>query len=321
MLEAVALLIVGLVLLVWSADKLVFGSAAIARNVGISPLVIGMTILAMGSSAPEMMVSATAAWDGKTDTAVGNVLGSNIANIALILGITALIKPLSISSAVIRRELPLMIAVTVLAGILLWNSHLGFYEGVLLFVLFGAFLFAMLQISRKEQKSGDAFLEDQESEIPQGVSNPKAIMWVVIGLILLPLAASLLVDNAVIIAKHFGMSDLVIGLTIIAIGTSLPELAASLAGVLKGEDDMAVGNIIGSNVFNILAVMGLPGIINPSTLSEYAMGRDFWVMLGVSLLLVAMCLGKSRSINRLQGAILFTCFLGYQVYLFANMAA
>ncbi|EMK6581604.1 calcium/sodium antiporter [Vibrio parahaemolyticus] len=321
MLEAVALLIVGLVLLVWSADKLVFGSAAIARNVGISPLVIGMTILAMGSSAPEMMVSATAAWDGKTDTAVGNVLGSNIANIALILGITALIKPLSISSAVIRRELPLMIAVTVLAGILLWNSHLGFYEGVLLFVLFGAFLFAMLQISRKEQKSGDAFLEDQESEIPQGVSNPKAIMWVVVGLILLPLAASLLVDNAVIIAKHFGMSDLVIGLTIIAIGTSLPELAASLAGVLKGEDDMAVGNIIGSNVFNILAVMGLPGIINPSTLSEYAMGRDFWVMLGVSLLLVAMCLGKSRSINRLEGAILFTCFLGYQVYLFANMAA
>ncbi|EGQ9823305.1 calcium/sodium antiporter [Vibrio parahaemolyticus] len=321
MLEAVALLIVGLVLLVWSADKLVFGSAAIARNVGISPLVIGMTILAMGSSAPEMMVSATAAWDGKTDTAVGNVLGSNIANIALILGITALIKPLSISSAVIRRELPLMIAVTVLAGILLWNSHLGFYEGVLLFVLFGAFLFAMLQISRKEQKSGDTFLEDQESEIPQGVSNPKAIMWVVIGLILLPLAASLLVDNAVIIAKHFGMSDLVIGLTIIAIGTSLPELAASLAGVLKGEDDMAVGNIIGSNVFNILAVMGLPGIINPSTLSEYAMGRDFWVMLGVSLLLVAMCLGKSRSINRLEGAILFTCFLGYQVYLFANMAA
>ncbi|MFH4739319.1 calcium/sodium antiporter [Vibrio diabolicus] len=321
MLEAVALLIVGLVLLVWSADKLVFGSAAIARNVGISPLVIGMTILAMGSSAPEMMVSATAAWDGKTDTAVGNVLGSNIANIALILGITALIKPLSISSAVIRRELPLMIAVTVLAGILLWNSHLGFYEGVLLFVLFGAFLFAMLHISRKEQKSGDVFLDDQESEIPEGVSNPKAIMWVVIGLILLPLAASMLVDNAVIIAKYFGMSDLVIGLTIIAIGTSLPELAASLAGVLKGEDDMAVGNIIGSNVFNILAVMGIPGIINPSVLSEYAMGRDFWVMLGVSLLLVAMCLGKSRSINRIEGAILFACFLGYQVYLFANMAA
>ncbi len=321
MLEAVALLIVGLVLLVWSADKLVFGYAAIARNVGISPLVIGMTILAMGSSAPEMMVSATAAWDGKTDTAVGNVLGSNIANIALILGITAMIKPLSISSGVLRRELPLMIAVTLLAGALLWNNHLGFYEGILLFVLFASFLFAMLQISRKEQKSGDVLLDEQESEIPEGVSNSKAAMWVVLGLVLLPLAASILVDNAVIIAKFFGMSDLVIGLTIIAIGTSLPELAASLAGVLKGEDDMAVGNIIGSNVFNILAVMGIPGIINPSMLSEYAMGRDFWVMLGVSLLLVVMCLGKSRSVNRLEGAILFICFIGYQVYLFAHMSA
>ncbi|CAM3075205.1 calcium/sodium antiporter [Vibrio mytili] len=321
MLEAVALLIVGLVLLVWSADKLVFGSAAIARNVGISPLVIGMTILAMGSSAPEMMVSATAALDGKTDTAVGNVLGSNIANIALILGITALIKPLSINSGVIRRELPLMIAVTLLAGGLLWNNHLGFYEGILLFVLFGLFLFAMLHISRKEQQSGDNFLNEQESEIPEGVSNSKAAMWVVLGLVLLPLAANMLVDNAVIIAKFFGMSDLVIGLTIIAIGTSLPELAASLAGVLKGEDDMAVGNIIGSNVFNILAVMGIPGIINPSMLSEHAMGRDFWVMLGVSLLLVVMCLGKSRSINRIEGAVLFMCFLAYQVYLFTNMAA
>lgn len=321
MFEAVAFLIIGLVFLVWSADKLVFGAAALARNVGISPLVIGMTILAMGSSAPEMMVSATAALDGKTDTAVGNVLGSNIANIALILGITAMIKPLSISSAVLRRELPLMIGVTILAGVLLWDSHLGFYEGVLLFVLFAAFILAMLRISRNEKKNGDAFIEEQESEVPEGVSNGKAAMWVVIGLIVLPLAADVLVDNAVVIAQYFGMSDLVIGLTIIAVGTSLPELAASLAGVMKGEDDMAVGNIIGSNVFNILAVMGIPGILNPSILSEYAMGRDFWVMLGVSLLLVAMALGKSRSINRYEGAALFCCFIGYQAYLIMNMTA
>lgn len=321
MFEAVAFLIIGLVFLVWSADKLVFGAAALARNVGISPLVIGMTILAMGSSAPEMMVSATAALDGKTDTAVGNVLGSNIANIALILGITAMIKPLSISSAVLRRELPLMIGVTILAGVLLWDSHLGFYEGVLLFVLFAAFILAMLRISRNEKKNGDALIEEQESEVPEGVSNGKAAMWVVIGLIVLPLAADVLVDNAVIIAQYFGMSDLVIGLTIIAVGTSLPELAASLAGVMKGEDDMAVGNIIGSNVFNILAVMGIPGILNPSILSEYAMGRDFWVMLGVSLLLVAMALGKSRSVNRYEGAALFCCFIGYQAYLIMNMTA
>lgn len=321
MLEAIAFLIVGLVLLVWSADKLVFGSAALARNFGISPLVIGMTILAMGSSAPEMMVSATAALEGKTDTAVGNVLGSNIANIALILGITALIKPLSISSAVIRRELPLMVGVTVLAGVLLWDNHLGFYEGALLFVLFAAFIVAMLQISRSEKQKVDSLLEEQESEVPEGVSNLKAGIWVVVGLILLPIAADTLVDNAVVIAQYFGMSDLVIGLTIIAVGTSLPELAASLAGVMKGEDDMAVGNIIGSNVFNILAVMGIPGILNPSMLSEYAMGRDFWVMLGVSLLLVAMALGKSRSINRLEGGVLFFCFIAYQTYLVMNMAA
>jgi cation:H+ antiporter len=306
---------------VWSADKLVYGAAALARNFGISPLVIGMTILAMGSSAPEMMVSATAALDGKTDTAVGNVLGSNIANIALILGITALIKPLSISSAVIRRELPLMIGVTLLAGALLWDSYLGFYEGILLFVLFAAFLFAMLQISRREKSNGDAFIEEQESEIPEGVSNIKAAMWVVVGLIVLPISADMLVNNAVVIAKYFGMSDLVIGLTIIAVGTSLPELAASLAGVMKGEDDMAVGNIIGSNVFNILAVMGIPGILNPSILSEFAMGRDFWVMLGVSLLLVVMALGKSRSVNRIEGGALVVCFLAYQGYLLMNMSA
>jgi len=321
MIEAVAFLIVGLIILVWSADKLVFGSAALARNFCISPLVIGMTILAMGSSAPEMMVSATAALNGKTDTAVGNVLGSNIANIALILGITAIIKPLSISSPVLRREFPLMIAVTLLSGAIMWNNHLGFYEGVLLFALFGVFILAMLKISRSEQKNNDVLLHEQESEIPEGVSNPKAAIWVVIGLILLPISANLLVDNAVIIAKYFGMSDLVIGLTIIAVGTSLPELAASLAGVLKGEDDMAVGNIVGSNVFNILAVMGIPGMLNPSMLSEHAMGRDFWVMLAVSLLLVVMALGKSRSINRIEGGILLATFLSYQTYLFMNMAA
>ncbi|MYM61683.1 calcium/sodium antiporter [Vibrio sp. OCN044] len=323
MFEAIAFLVVGLGFLVWSADKLVFGAAALARNMGISPLVIGMTILAMGSSAPEMMVSATAALGGKTDTAVGNVLGSNIANIALILGITAMVKPLSISSAILRREFPLMIGVTILAGVLLWDSRLGFYEGVLLFVLFTAFIVAMLRISRKEQQSGqqDPLLEEQESEIPEGVSNLKAVIWVVVGLVILPIAADTLVDSAVYIAHYFGMSDLVIGLTIIAVGTSLPELAASLAGVMKGEDDLAVGNIIGSNVFNILAVMGIPGVLNPSILSQYAMGRDFWIMLGVSLLLVAMALGKSRSINRIEGAILFCCFITYQGYLILNMTA
>ncbi|MGO1297351.1 MAG: calcium/sodium antiporter [Vibrio sp.] len=321
MLEAVGLLILGLSLLVWSADKLVFGAAAVAKNFGVSPMIIGMTILAMGSSAPEMMVSATAAMANKTDTAVGNVLGSNIANIALILGITALIKPLSIGSTVLRREMPLMIAITILAGILLKDDYLGYGEGILLLGLFVVFILGMQQISRREKQQGKAVIDTHEDDIPQDVPNSKAALWLIVGLVLLPIAANLLVDNAVIIAKAFGMSDLVIGLTIISIGTSLPELAASLAGVLKGEDDMAVGNIIGSNIFNILAVMGIPGIIQPSYLSEYAMDRDFWVMLGTSLLLVVMALGKSRRINRIEGGILFIIFVAYQVYLFMNMTA
>ncbi|GAB3523112.1 MULTISPECIES: calcium/sodium antiporter [Photobacterium] len=321
MLEAIVLLCIGLTLLVWSADRLVFGAAALAKNLGVAPLVIGMTILAMGSSAPEMMVSATAALEGKTDTAVGNVLGSNIANIALILGLTALIKPLAISSGIIRRELPLMMVVTLLAGALLWDSHLGFIEGVLLVVLFVIFLLVMLKISRNAKDAGDPLADEQESEIPEGVSNKAALVWVLIGLVLLPYAASMLVDSAVTIAKYFGMSDLVIGLTIIAIGTSLPELAASIASIYKGEDDMAVGNIIGSNVFNILAVMGIPGLLNPSVLSPLAMGRDFYVMLGVSVLLVLMALGKRRRINRVEGAVLVCCFVAYQVYLFYNLAA
>jgi cation:H+ antiporter len=321
MLEAVALLILGLILLVWSADRLIFGAAAFARNIGISPLVIGMTILAMGSSAPEMMVSATAALADKTNTAVGNVIGSNIANIALIIGITAMVKPLAISSKLIHRELPLMIIVTLIAGAILWDGYLGFYEGILLLTLFALFILTMLKISRKELKNGDSLLTEQESEIPEGISNPYAIFWIIVGLILLPIAANILVDNSVTIAKHFGMSDLVIGLTIIAIGTSLPELAASLAGVLKGEDDMAVGNIIGSNVFNILAVMGIPGIINPSMIDSYAMDRDFWVMLGLSILLVVMALRKSHSINRFEGLVLFLIFVAYQSYLFIHVTS
>ncbi|HIF9432961.1 TPA: calcium/sodium antiporter [Photobacterium damselae] len=321
MLEAVVLLCVGLALLVWSADRLVFGSAALARNMGVAPLVIGMTILAMGSSAPEMMVSATAALAGKTDTAVGNVLGSNIANIALILGVTAMLKPLAIGSTIIRRELPLMLVVTLIAGALLWDNYLGFAEGVLLLILFVLFLLAMLYISKKAKQEGDVMVDEQESEIPQNVSNTASFIWIIVGLALLLYSSDMVVESAVTIAKYYGMSDLVIGLTIIAVGTSLPELAASVASVLKGEDDMAVGNIIGSNVFNILAVMGIPGILNPSAISPLAMGRDFYVMLGVSVLLLIMALGKNRRINRVEGGILLICFIAYQAYLFYNLVA
>lgn len=320
MVIAVAILIVGLIVLVWSADRLVFGAAAIAKNYGVSPLIIGMTILAMGSSAPEMMVSANAALADKTDTAVGNVLGSNIANIALIIGFTALIKPLSIGSTIIRRELPLMLGVTVLAGALLWNNHLGFFEGVGLITLFVIFILMMIKIG-KDSGDSDPIWADQQSDIPNDVSNLKAAIWIIIGLPLLLLSSDQVVDSAVTIAQYFGMSDLVIGLTIIAIGTSLPELAASIAGVMKGEDDLAVGNIIGSNVFNILAVMAIPGLLNPSAISEYAMSRDYYIMLVLSIMLLVFALGKSRSINRIEGAVFLLCYIGYQSYLFINAAA
>ncbi|STO56356.1 calcium/sodium antiporter [Grimontia hollisae] len=320
MFEATAILVVGLCLLVWSADKLVYGAAALARNVGISPLVIGMTILAMGSSAPEMVVSATAALSGKTDTAVGNVLGSNIANIALILGVTALIRPLAISSGILRRELPLMLGVTAVAGIILWDHYLSFWDGVVLAVLFAIFLLMMMKFSR-ESGEEDPMLAEQESEIPKGVGNMSATIWVVVGLVLLIFSADMVVDSAVIIAKAFGMSDLVIGLTIVAVGTSLPELAASVAGVMKGEDDMAVGNIIGSNIFNILAVMGIPAILAPSGINPLAMERDFYVTLALSVLLFFFAVGKARTINRWEGIGFLACFVGYQGYLFTHLAA
>ncbi|WED21005.1 calcium/sodium antiporter [Vibrio sp. JC009] len=317
MTQAIIFLIIGLCLLVWSADRLVYGAAALANNFGIPSLVIGMTILAMGSSAPEMVVSANAALDGKTNTAIGNVLGSNIANIALILGFTALFKPLSISSGIVKRELPIMMAVTLFAGVLLWDSYLEVYEGISLLILFFAFLYSMYRIGKKEAPDSES---EEDSEIPEGVSSPRALFWVVLGLVVLPYSADLMVESAVTIATFLGMSDLVIGLTIIAIGTSLPELAASMAGVIKGEHDMAIGNVIGSNIFNILAVMGIPALINPSELSVFVMQRDFTIMLVISLLLVVLTLSKTQVIGRSKGLFLVLLFLGYQGYLFHNIA-
>ena len=279
-----------------------------------------MTILAMGSSAPEMVVSINAALSGKSDTAVGNVLGSNIANIALILGCTALIKPLLVSSGILRRELPLMLGVTLCSGVILWDNYLAFYEGAILLVLFVGFILIMMKFG-KESDEKDPLIQDQGSEIPEGISNIKATFWIVVGLGLLILSADMVVDSAVVIAKAFGMSDLLIGLTIIAIGTSLPELAASVAGVMKGEDDLAIGNIIGSNIFNILAVMGVPALLSPSSLHPLAMERDFYVMLAISVLLFLFAVGKNRVINRVEGLVLLACFIAYQGYLFYDIAA
>ncbi|MCC2604866.1 calcium/sodium antiporter [Planctobacterium marinum] len=317
MLTDIALFIVGLALLSWSADRFVYGASAMAKNFGISPMVIGMTIVAMGSSAPEIMVSATASMAGNADTAVGNAIGSNITNIGLVLGLTALFKPLMVSSGTIRREMPILLIVSLTAAWFLADLSLSRSEGIALMILFfvtiGGLTWLSIQADRK-----DPYGTDTAEEIPSDVPTHKAIFWVMVGMVLLPISADIMVDSAVNIARYFGMSELMIGLTIIAIGTSLPELAASIAGVLKGEDDMALGNIIGSNIFNILAVMAMPGLIAPGLIDADAANRDIHVMLVFTVLLLLFSFGLRgvRKITRWEGGILVAGYIGYLTFLF-----
>ena len=306
-----------LVVLSWGADRFVFGASVLARNFGISPMIIGLTIVAMGSSAPEIMVSATASFNGNTDTAVGNAIGSNITNIALVLGLTALLKPLSISSTTLKREMPVLLLVSMLATYILSDLFLSRAEGIVLMIMFFAVIGGLTWMSCNMEQDDPLELETQE-EIPSNVPTSKAVLWLLVGLVMLPLSAYFMVNSAVIIAKFFGLSDLVIGLTIIAIGTSLPELAASIAGVLRNEDDLALGNIIGSNIFNTLAVLAMPGLIAPGVVDPSAAGRDIYTMLGLVILLVAFSFnfrGKRR-INRWEGGGLVACFIVYQFILF-----
>lgn len=296
----------------WSADRFVFGASALAKNIGVSPMIIGLTIVAMGSSAPEIVVSATASYAGNVNTAVGNALGSNITNIALVLALTALFKPLSVTSSTLRREMPVLLLVTILAVFFLSDGFLTKIEGISLIILFFLVIGGLTWISMNVEK-GDLLQKETEEELPSNVKTSNAVFWVIVGLVLLPLSAHFMVESAVVIARFFGMSDLVIGLTIIALGTSLPELAASIAGVLKGEDDLALGNIIGSNIFNLLAVLAMPGLIAPGAIDPNAASRDMYAMLAVTVLLFAFSfsLKGSRCINRWEGGALFMCYCAY----------
>jgi cation:H+ antiporter len=319
MLVNILYLVVGLAILVWSADRFVYGAAAFARNLGLPPMLIGLTIVAMGSSAPEMFVAATASLEGMSDTAIGNVLGSNVANITLILGITALLGALSVTSETLKREIPLMIAATVLAGFLLHDGVLSRIDGL---ILLGAFfsLMGYLIYQALSNKTADAFNDESDAEIPKGVPTWRAVFWIVVGMVLLPLSADWMVDGAVGIAKIFGLSDLVIGLTIIAVGTSLPELAACVAGVMKKEHDLAIGNIVGSNVFNILAVMALPGLIAPGEVDAQASSRDFYMVLATSCALAILVLssGAKKQLTRWHGVLLLLTFIAYQIVIFSS---
>ena len=317
MLLNIVIFLVGLIVLSWSADRFVYGASALAKNIGISPMMIGLTIVAMGSSAPEIVVSAIASANGNMNTAVGNALGSNITNIALVLGITALVKPLLVSSTTLKRELPALLIISLIAIGFMFDGELKSYEGIILLGLF-IFVLAMMAWLSLQVDKEDPLVAETADEIPKGVSNTSALVWIGVGLVILPLSAHFLVNSAVEIARYMGISDLVIGLTIIAFGTSLPELAASVAGVLKGEDDLALGNIIGSNIFNLLAVLGMPGLIAPGILDPDVYNRDMYVMLGLTLLLFLFSfdlIGK-RTISRTNGFILLACFIGYQFWLF-----
>jgi cation:H+ antiporter len=324
MLAQIIILLIALIALVWSADKFVYGASSLARILGISPMIIGLTIVAMGSSAPEMMVAATAALQGNPDTAIGNAIGSNITNIALVLGLTALLKPLTVSSQTIKREIPLILMVTALGYWLLSDNHFNFIEGVFLMLGFVTYITTLLVITlKKTQKkpSDDPLIIEAEQDVAAASSVKTSLLWLTLGIIILPLSAHFLVSSSVFIAKAFGLSDLVIGLTIIAIGTSLPELAASIMSIIKKEDDLALGNIIGSNIFNILAVLPLAGLIAPGNIDPLAASRDAPYMLGVTLILLILCFSRQQGafrITRAKGLILLISFIAYQVMLFSQ---
>ena len=319
MLLAVLALIFGLTLLVWSADRFVDGAAAAARYGGMPPLLIGMLVVGFGTSAPEMVVSAMAAADGNPALALGNAYGSNITNIALIIGLVALISPINVHSQVLKKELPLLLAITLFAGWQLFDHQLSRFDGWCLLGVFTAVM--MWSVWQGMRYPQDSLAADIDTELTGNKMTLKqALWWLVLGLILLIVASRLLVYGAVYIAQDLGVSDLVIGLTVVAVGTSLPELASSLMAIKKGEHDIALGNIIGSNLFNTLAVVGIAVLIKPMAVEEIILSRDWTLMFGLTFALLVLGIGykKPGRINRLEGAVLLAVFCAYSGYLITS---
>ncbi len=316
MLPALLAIAAGLALLVWSADRFVEGSAVTARHFGMPPLLIGMVVVGFGTSAPEMVVSALAASQGNPGLALGNAYGSNITNIALILGITAIISPIAVHSQVMRKELPILAGITLLAIWQLLDGSLSRLDAVGLLLTFTALLGWSIWAGMK--KPQDALALEVSAELDERVMPIRnAVFWLVAGLVLLIISSRILVWGAVDLATAFGVSDLIIGLTIVAIGTSLPELASSVIAARKGEHDLALGNILGSNMFNTLAVVGIAGMIAPMEVAGGVLVRDLPVMAGLTFALFALGYGfrGPGRINRVEGALLITAFVAYTLYL------
>ncbi|MGZ4959834.1 MAG: calcium/sodium antiporter [Methylomonas sp.] len=311
------MIVIGLIILVWSADLFVEGAAAIARFWGMSPLLIGMVIVGFGTSAPELTVSALSAWQGNPGIALGNAYGSNITNIALILGSVALISPIVVHSQVIRKELPILFAVTLIVLAQIYDGELSRWDACLQLGVF-ALVMGWTIRAGMTQKSDALELEMEEELEEHKMSLNQAIIWLIAGLVLLVVSSRILVWGAVSIAQDLGVSDLVIGLTIVAIGTSLPELASSIVAARKGEDDIALGNIIGSNLFNTLAVVGVAGVIHPMSIPSEIVNRDWPLMALLTVSLFAMGYarkGEQGRINRLEGSALLAVYIGYTLYL------
>ncbi len=309
--------ILGLAMLVWSADRFVEGSAATARHFGMPPLLIGMVVVGFGTSAPEMVVSALAAWQGKSGIALGNAYGSNITNIALILGVTALISPIAVHSQVLRKELPILTAVTALAAWQLSDGVITRADAALLLAVFAGLMAWTIWQGLRQQN--DALGSEIEQELAaHAMPVRRAVFCLALGLILLIISSRILVWGAVEIAEGLGVSDLIIGLTVVAVGTSLPELASSIIAARRGEHDIALGNILGSNLFNTLAVVGVAAAIQPLSVGAEVLDRDMLVMAALTLSLFAIGYGWRQPggrISRSKGGLLLAAYLAYTAYL------
>lgn len=322
----------GIALLLWSAGWFVTGAAALSRRLGVSPLVVGMVVVGFGTSAPEVAVSVFSAVEGKPGLALGNALGSNITNLALILGLTALLNPIRVASGLVKKEMPVLILVTVLTAGLMADFNLSRMDGVVLLVVFAVVMGWMLVIARGGAKAGleqrevDVLTQEVEHALAaHPLSLAGALARLVGGLLVLLGSSRLLVLGAVDLAQRAGLSELVIGLTVVAVGTSLPELASALVAARRGEHDLVAGNVLGSNLFNTLAVVGLAVVIEPSEVEPALFWRDMMVCLGLTLALPAVALDWTRRrggrINRLEGLLLLLAYAGYTVYLLATASS
>jgi len=309
------LVIGGLILLIWGADRFVHGAAATARNLGVQPLLIGLTIVAFATSAPEILVSIDASIRGAPGLAYGNAIGSNIVNIGLVLGTVALIRPIQLRSATLRREMPALLAVSLLTVSLFLDSYLSRVDGI---VMLTGLIIVMIWLARLGMRSApsDPIAQDYEAEIPMDVAMSRALFWLAVGLITLLGGAHLLVEGSLNIAKTLGVSEVVIAILLVAFGTSLPELAVSLVSAMKGEYGLAIGNIVGSNIFNLLAVIGVAAMIAPSPMAPTVLSLHIFVMVAFTLVLFAMTYdydGKSE-LSRIEGAALLIAFIAYDTY-------